>query len=170
MRRTSSAFKQTSTSAASSDEIPEVQKSLLFDIFENRSGALTPLLQRQIARDSRLWVIAADAQTILSPSKDDCDLYGLNMSDVKNRTVETVFDSEWRNHVAVRTIEEMIYLEYERDITSRLGPGPHRTFRQRKECYRVNLEDHHRVFLIRSKMISRPTGQDYQQLGLVRAA
>jgi len=142
------------------EEVPRRQIGALLDIFENRKDKIGPFLERLIRRDSLLSIQSGDGSQILKESRTVLDAYGLEATQVENAHHGAIFEANWKatDPVALQ-LEELLAVDYERDISLTGRTGPIVEHRVAVELFSVDYTGYGRVLLRRNRVIRPTTGE-----------
>ena len=141
------------------EEIPARQVGCLIDIFENRGDRIGPLLDRMLRRDPMLSVQSENGEYLIKECEAVCQAYRLHAPDVNGRPHAATFEAKWKDtDPRIPMQEEILSIEYERDISLAHGSGGKTEFRVYVEMFAIDFAGYGRVWLRRNKLIKPATG------------
>ena len=142
------------------EEIPYRQRGSLIDIFENRGDRIGPFLERMLRRDAMLSIQTGKGDFVLKECEAIRNAYRLTRTEVEGKLHNSVYEASWKeNDPIVPRLDEVVALDYERDIALADRMNADREFRVHVEIFAVDYAGYGRVLLRRNKLIRPATGE-----------
>jgi len=138
------------------EPIPRAQKLCLIDVFQNKRGRITPVIERMIRRDPTISVQTVRSDVLLRESPLVLNAYRLEKVDVEGFHHVDVFESKWRTRLGIPV--DLLSADYERDIE--LNAERHRStgLRFKVEIFCMELEGNGLLAFRKNHLVSEFTG------------
>ena len=140
------------------EPVPRVQRLCLIDVFENKGGRITPILERMIRRDPSISIQSIRDDRILRESPEVLNAFKLQRSDIEGAEHARVYDVRWK--ASQPEAEEFVSLDYHRDIFLNPDHGASVGYRMHIELFMLELEHNQLVAIRRNLGLWGATGED----------